>query len=414
MKLSGYTIRRKIIAAATLIAAASSYPSGLAAETPSRYEAEAGIEVRPDWVFPTNPFFKGVNRKKERIDFMGEGALSTQMKLGQGHKLYSSYPNLYQGIAIGLGTFSASGMVGSPKSIFLFQGNEVWRICDRLGMFYEWEFGASMGWTTNRTEPLNCVNGSSVTARLGLSLLLKYELSPRFTLTGGLDVTHFSNGNTRAPNAGTNVTGPRIALSYKFNRRTTLKPLAPKTPQEPDTLSKKRLAYDLLAWGAAHKRYFPDPDNKPQPLPGAFASMGLCFSPLYSLTPNLSVGGSLDLQWDEADNLGDYEVDNIPGTHPYYRRPPFFRQLALGLSARAEWMMPLFAVNVGIGRNLLTGGDGQQIFYQSLTLKTFITPKIWLNVGYSLRNFAHPRNLMIGVGYRFSGHGNPLPLSKLL
>ncbi|MDE6279551.1 MAG: hypothetical protein K2M05_06210, partial [Paramuribaculum sp.] len=74
--LSGYRLRHKIIAAATLISALSVSPSVLTAQTPSRYEAEAGIEFRPDWVFPTNPFFKGANRKKERIDFMGEGALS--------------------------------------------------------------------------------------------------------------------------------------------------------------------------------------------------------------------------------------------------------------------------------------------------------------------------------------------------
>ena len=35
-------------------------------------------------------------------------------------------------------------------------------------------------------------------------------------------------------------------------------------------------------------------------------------------------------------------------------------------------------------------------------LKTFVTPKLFLNVGYKLLRFENPGNLMLGIGYRFN------------
>lgn len=61
--------------------------------------------------------------------------------------------------------------------------------------------------------------------------------------------------------------------------------------------------------------------------------------------------------------------------------------------------MPIFAVNVGLGYDFLNP-KGNKRFYQSLTLKTFITRNIFLNVGYRLGNFKDPQNLMLGVGVR--------------
>jgi hypothetical protein len=43
---------------------------------------------------------------------------------------------------------------------------------------------------------------------------------------------------------------------------------------------------------------------------------------------------------------------------------------------------------------------GDKRFYQSLTLKTFITRQLYLNTGYRLGNFKNPQNLMLGIGIR--------------
>ncbi len=62
-------------------------------------------------------------------------------------------------------------------------------------------------------------------------------------------------------------------------------------------------------------------------------------------------------------------------------------------------MMPIFAINAGLGVDLLNP-KGDKRFYQSLTLKTFVTEKIFINVGYRLGDFKDPQNLMLGLGVR--------------
>ncbi|MDE6400294.1 MAG: acyloxyacyl hydrolase, partial [Muribaculaceae bacterium] len=90
---------------------------------------------------------------------------------------------------------------------------------------------------------------------------------------------------------------------------------------------------------------------------------------------------------------GSYE-DNIK-----FRRPPFGKQISVGISAHAELTMPIFSVNVGLGYDVVNP-QGEKAFYQSLTLKTFLKKIIYLNTGYRLGNFKDPQNLMLGIGVR--------------
>lgn len=62
--------------------------------------------------------------------------------------------------------------------------------------------------------------------------------------------------------------------------------------------------------------------------------------------------------------------------------------------------MPIFAVNVGLGYDIINP-RGDKAFFQSLTLKTFVTGHIYINTGYRLGDFKDPQNLMLGLGYRF-------------
>ena len=75
--------------------------------------------------------------------------------------------------------------------------------------------------------------------------------------------------------------------------------------------------------------------------------------------------------------------------------------LPWGLSLRAELVMPVFSINVGVGRNLIYSGGDMKGFYQILALKTYITRHLFLHVGYQLSKFKDPNNLMLGLGYRF-------------
>ena len=84
-----------------------------------------------------------------------------------------------------------------------------------------------------------------------------------------------------------------------------------------------------------------------------------------------------------------------------FYRPPFREQFAVGLSVRAELTMPIFSVNMGIGRNIIYKGKDTDCYYQILALKTAISHNVFIHIGYQLNNFHNPNNLMVGLGYRF-------------
>ena len=135
------------------------------------------------------------------------------------------------------------------------------------------------------------------------------------------------------------------------------------------------------------------------------------------------MGASLDLYYDHSANLKAEEIPaTTPSTEPEaetgseseqkeevvvstedrLRAPSWYRQVTAGLSVRAEYVMPYFTINFGIGHNFINAGSAHfKGFYEILALKVALSQKTFLHIGYSLYDFQFPNNLMLGVGYRF-------------
>lgn len=163
---------------------------------------------------------------------------------------------------------------------------------------------------------------------------------------------------------------------------------------------KPHVSYDLLVYGATRKRGFVK-EGIPTLVPGSFGIVGLNFAPMYNFNNYFRAGLSVDAQFDESANIKDYKLVGTYGDDIKFHRPPFREQFAVGLSLRAELVMPIFSINVGIGRNMIYSGDDTEGFYQILALKTYVTRHLFLHVGYQLSKFKDPNNLMLGIGYRF-------------
>lgn len=156
----------------------------------------------------------------------------------------------------------------------------------------------------------------------------------------------------------------------------------------------------MLVYGATRKRGFVK-EGIPTLVPGSFGIVGLNFAPMYNFNNYFRAGLSVDAQFDESANIKDYKLVGTYGDDIKFHRPPFREQFAVGLSLRAELVMPIFSINVGIGRNMIYSGDDTEGFYQILALKTYVTRHLFLHVGYQLSKFKDPNNLMLGIGYRF-------------
>lgn len=67
------------------------------------------------------------------------------------------------------------------------------------------------------TNPYNDAVGSRILYYFDFDLDFKHKLSQRLDLIYGLTFIHFSNGRTRTPNLGVNMSGINVGLRYHFN-----------------------------------------------------------------------------------------------------------------------------------------------------------------------------------------------------
>ncbi len=356
-----------------------------------------GADVNPSWVPGTNSFLRGSNDEYRIINSGLSGDIRADFSFATDTKEGMLYPGLYQGLGIGVNSFFSNSLLGTPVSAYAYQGAPIARFSDRLRLGYEWRFGAAFGWRHYDEEVAgyNSAVSTSVTAMLGIGFKLHYTLSDRWELAFGLNGTHYSNGNTSWPNGGVNAIGATIGIAYTLNPQN-------RRAQAPSWLGTEadrgRWLYDIVAYGAWRKRGV-NVSYEPQLCPGRFGVVGLQLSPLRKLNRYVSVGPALDMQWDESAGLEPYWIEGTTGSDIKFARPPFGKQLSLGVSAHAELTMPIFSVNAGIGYDFVNP-KGEKRFYQSLTLKTFITRNFFLNVGYRLGDFKDPQNLMLGIGAR--------------
>ena len=385
--------------------------TGSACAQDKRITHQIGFDLRPAYVVPTHSFFDGNNRTGEPVHQMNSVHLKYAFRFNPNTRWGSLYPHAYQGIGISYNRFDNPGAMGSPVGVYVFQGSRIARLTDALSLDYEWNFGASFGWKKGRVEEeidagnreniyYNEITGSAINAYINASFLLNWQLSPHWNLAAGIDLTHYSNGNTHYPNAGINLIGGRIGLVHTFGRDTeestaASSSLAPKYSSH--------FCYDVVLYGATRKQGFTQDNGHAQLLPGVFGVAGFNFTPLYSFNKYFRAGISLDAQYDESSNLKEYYVGEENNGHPHFYRPPFYKQFGIGLSARAELSMPIFSIGIGIGHNVIYHGADNGDFYQILALKTFLTRSLFLHVGYQLNKFQYPNNLMLGVGWRFHG-----------
>lgn len=370
--------------------------------SPRKFVHGLRVEGRPEYIFPTSSFLKGENAEGRII----RGAFSTHVKYlfryCPGSIDERIYGDVYQGVGLGFYNFGESRQLGNPVAFYLFQGARISSLAPWLSLYYEWNFGLSAGWKPYDSyyNSYNTMIGSKVNAYINANFYLRWRLSPRVSLLSGLTVSHFSNGNTKIPNAGLNTIGGNIGLECNFYRKDDLKALERRVALAVQPF-RRHFTYDVVFFGSWHDRLVKTSDGF-SPSPEAYPVFGFNFTPMYNLNYKFRLGVSLDGTFDGGANL--YTEGDVYGKvdKSDIVRPPLGDQFALGLSGRAEYVMPFFVVGVGIGANVI-GKNDLNMFYQLLTLKIALSRAVFLHVGYRLQNFNEPNFLMLGIGFRFNG-----------
>lgn len=360
---------------------------------------QLGLEAGGARVAGSTQYLRGQNYKEEQVNANINGALRFGFSFDPHSRLGSLYRGVYQGIGVGANNFQASGLLGNPVSVYAFQGAPVARFSSRSWLSYEWQFGAALGWKHiyNEEDYLpNMAVSTRVTAHMGISLKYNYALSRHWLLSAGLQANHYSNGNTRIPNGGINSFGGNIGLTYLIDPAEWHAPAADVAADA----DRKEWLLDVMGYGAWRRRIvYIVPDGTL--CPGKFGIAGLDLTALRKFNRWFAAGLGAEFQFDESAGLEPYWVEGTYDKDIKFGRPPFAKQLSAGLCGHAELTMPIFTLDIGIGYDLLKP-RGDSRFYQSLTLKTFLTRHLYLNVGYRLAEFSDPQNLMLGAGWRFA------------
>ena len=369
-----------------------------------RFVHGIGLELRPEYVCPTNPFLAGDNLARQPIDLSLAAHLRYSFRFQPGSRPDRIYGGAYQGIGVSYYSFENREELGSPVAFYIFQGARIARISRRLSFNYEWNFGLSFGWKPYDAQmnPANIMMGSKINAYINADFYLNVTLTRELDFSAGLSMTHFSNGNTKFPNAGLNSIGMKFGLLYCFGRADDplVKPrrplLAPDFP--------RHFSYDLVLFGSWRRKGV-EVGDKQYASPNAYGVAGFNFATMYNFGYKFRAGLSLDGVYDGSANVytEDYIVE-VGGRDPGYTfyTPSIDRQIALGISGRAEFVMPYFTVGIGLGVNVLHKGGDLKSFYQMLTLKIAATRRTFVHIGYCLKDFQTPNYLMLGVGFRFN------------
>ena len=202
------------------------------------------------------------------------------------------------------------------------------------------------------------MNGISGLLYINLGFMLNWQLAPNTNLRAGIDVTHYSNGNTHYPNSGVNTIGASVGVTHFFGNGAPERILSSGLQRE--NTFHRYVSYDLIVYGATRKRGIFPADSNPVLAPGSFGILGLNFNPLYNFSKYFRAGVSLDMQYDESANIGNHVA------------------------------------------NFFCHGADNNSFYQTFVLKTNITKYLFLHTGYQLYRFKDPNNLMLGFGFRFN------------
>jgi hypothetical protein len=364
-----------------------------------------GLEVRPEYVFGTNDFLKGNNLKNKRIDKANSLHLSYSFRYNPGHEKYRLYGDSYQGIGLGLYSYNDADEIGSPFALYVFQGARLARMGRRASLNYEWNFGLACGWHPHNiyTNPYNGGVGSQMNAYLNAGVYMEFVLCKHLDLIAGVSFTHFSNGNTSYPNAGINNGGGRIGLVYYINRSENQFP--PKVAGAISHEYRRQLVYDLMVFGAWRHGYATIDENR-YSIKETFPVAGLSFAPMYTFHRKFHAGMALDATYDGSGNLTvenpEMGTNDVIVGYDRIVKPNFGKQFSVGLSARAEYVMPFFTIAAGFGHNFIYSTGDVRGFYQTLALKVRLSELLYLNIGYNLKDFKTPNHLMLGIGCRFA------------
>jgi hypothetical protein len=252
--------------------------------------------------------------------------------------------------------------------------------------------GAGLGYLDKKFERLDNYKHLAIGTHLNFAgnimLDLRFQVSERLLVNGGLSLTHFSNGAFKLPNYGINIPAISFGLGYWLQKanKPICRPLySPVKPFEFDV--RKIIEFDIT--GVIGFK------NMEAIFGGQYfvvSVFGNVFKPI-SYKSKLGIG--FDVSYDESDNLV-LERNNVPVSNQ-------FSLVKTGLSFGYELSMGKlsFDFNYGFYLNGKDKSDGTT--YHKLSFRYNFTKRMFANITLKT-HWGKADYIGWGIGYRFKWH----------
>ena len=283
-----------------------------------------------------------------------------------------------------------SGLGGFPElgSAFAIYPTINFPIVSNNDQSLNFRLGVGLGYLTNSFDRIDNYKNFAIGSRLNIvaSLFFEYrrKVSKMLTLSAGFGLTHFSNGSMKTPNYGLNITTASVGItSYLSNPNRSLdKKILPELyPFEFD--GRKYLSIDF-AVAVAYK-------DMTQQYGKNFFVMAAFANIMARVSYKSKFGIGLDLTHDASDKL-KLERRYVEVTND-------FELTKLGVNVAYELVIDRlsFLFNAGVYLTGMERSEGD--IYQRLTLKYFITNKLFANMALSA-HLGRAEYVGFGLGYR--------------
>ncbi|MCF8228705.1 MAG: acyloxyacyl hydrolase [Bacteroidales bacterium] len=232
----------------------------------------------------------------------------------------------------------------------------------------------------------NIAIGSHLNAAVNLMFEYSLRMGERFIVSGGMALTHFSNGSMKTPNFGINIPSISAGFAYRLSRE--------------NPYQRKKLMPELYPFEFDGKRFF----NINLSLGFGFKNMEAEFGKRYfattffanvfkRITYKSSIGLGFDLSYDESDKV-ILEKKNIPFQNELQIIRP-------GMNIAYEMIMSRFSIvaNLGIYLGGKEKSDGD--IYEKLAFKYHISRLVFTNVTLKA-HAARADYIAFGIGYRIN------------
>ena len=353
-----------------------------------RYRREIGVVARYGDILTTNGFYAGFNPLGRRLVHYESLALQYSFAFPESSYYGSLYPSARQGIGVGLYSFGSHDYVGTPVSLYMFQGATIASLSEKLTLDYEWNLGLSFGWV-NDSGP----TASKTNIGLGGGLFLTWRPDNRWKLTLGPEFMHHSNGDTSFPNLGTNTVGLRVGAAMGFGEKEHVQTVARLFAAEEEKKAfGEKMTYDVTltaGWRAGRVKH-PDGVRK---FNYKFPIISVSAASMYHFNRYLSMGPALDMVMDRSADLIPFAAS--------YDFPSMWKQMAAGVGVKTEVRMNFLGVSAGGGYSFGQKGSALTGPYGAFGLKTYVSERLSVDMKYILRNQRYTHNLTFGLGWRF-------------